>query len=373
MAKSALINAIEDSLIGLDNQLESLTNVFDRFVVSKEGCSCLLLGPPQSGKTAMINQVRQKVYPSSNVVIIDGFFCDDAAGTNLLGDDFENQKLIIVDNFEQFTQRNRQQLLYTIINKACASKCLVIFCSRDMTATDNVEKRVRSRMGNLKIFSTTDEVVEPIEALRALLLPKSWKCDNKDAKKAWESLIDDVTSRGVVIRDVERVVASSAGGGFSKLKRFASLFAEYYFETDIIPADADILRQLERIVPRNSNMVEYVEDLEVHEAFILELIRRLSKRSGNPHVPYLNVFQNFNLVFRAMHQPPRAKTLVYFYLDKLIQKGAIEVKPGSTKGQIDYRPVQNRIDGSVIEKAWLQRSRLSYLSDAFRNTANLQL
>uniref|UniRef100_A0A914QF00 ATPase AAA-type core domain-containing protein n=1 Tax=Panagrolaimus davidi TaxID=227884 RepID=A0A914QF00_9BILA len=294
--KDKLLKAIDDTLIGLDAQFLDLYNVFETFVSTKTGKSCLIVGQELSGKTTLIEAVYKKFprdFVEQNIVNIDGHFCDDSEGTNLMGNQTKESKLVIVDNFEQFAVRSRQQLLYTIMNQACSSNCLVLFCSRDANCTDAFEKRVRSRFSQKKIFLDPDEET-PIERLSQLLIPSTWKCKDKESLIQWTKFCNGICSKNKFIeREMERVVSCGLGTGIYKLKQIALLLAAKYFDNIPEEYDTAVTGITVMVTLRSSTeILDYLTTLEIQEVFILEIMRRLTERNGLREIQYLNIFQS---------------------------------------------------------------------------------
>uniref|UniRef100_A0A914Z3K0 Uncharacterized protein n=1 Tax=Panagrolaimus superbus TaxID=310955 RepID=A0A914Z3K0_9BILA len=375
-SKERLLKHIDDILIGLDTQFQDLYNVFETFISTKTGKSCLIVGQELSGKTSLIEAVYKKFprdFEEQNIVNIDGHFCDDSEGTNLMGNQTQDSKLVIVDNFEQFAVRSRQQLLYTIMNQACLSNCLVLFCSRDANCTDAFEKRVRSRFSQKKIFLNPEDHL-PIERLHKLLVPSTWKFKSKQSHEQWKTFCNEICSKkDYIAREMERVVSYGHGPSIFKLKQIALLLASKYF--DNLPEDTEIAvtNISSMIAPKSTEILDYLTTLETQEIFILEIMRRLTDRNGIREIPYLNIFQSFSNVHHSLKARPPRKEIVYFMLEKMVEKKIIELKEGTHKGQLDFRPVHVTVSGDTIKAAWEKKSKRTFLADAFIATMNLQL
>lgn len=74
-----------------------LESVFNDFVLTNVGKTCLVVGPPLSGKTSLIKAVAKKFGTEileKSTKVIDGRFCDDSDGTELLKDIDKNVRPI---------------------------------------------------------------------------------------------------------------------------------------------------------------------------------------------------------------------------------------------------------------------------------------
>uniref|UniRef100_A0AC34FCP0 Uncharacterized protein n=1 Tax=Panagrolaimus sp. ES5 TaxID=591445 RepID=A0AC34FCP0_9BILA len=347
MSKEKLLKHIDDILIGLDAQNQDLYNVFETFISTKTGKSCLIVGQELSGKTSLIEAVCKKFprdFEEQNIVNIDGHFCDDSEGTNLMGDQTQDSKLVIVDNFEQFAN-----------------------------CTDAFEKRVRSRFSQKKIFLNPEDN-SPIERLHQLLMPSSWKGKSKEPHERWKNFSKKICSNNEFIkREMERVVSYGNGPSIYKLKQIALLLASKYFEDLPDAVDIAVTNITSMITPRSTEILDYLTTLETQEIFILEIMRRLTERNGNRDIPYLNIFQSFSNVHNSMKARPPRKEIVYFLLEKMVEKKVIELKEGTHKGQLDFRPVHVTVSGDIIKAAWEKKSKRTFLADAFIAASNLNL
>ncbi|KAE9554021.1 hypothetical protein FO519_002781 [Halicephalobus sp. NKZ332] len=371
--KSALLNSIATELVNLDEQFKELESVFNDFVLTNVGKTCLVVGPPLSGKTSLIKAVTKKFETEileKSTKTIDGRFCDDSDGTDLLKDIDKNERtLLIVDNFEEFAMRSRQQLLYTIMNQACSSRCLVILTSRDMTCVERFEKRVRSRMSQKKINLQSESTVPPVQALLRFLVPESWKNEKKTSVAAgrWKVRCNMIESTGFVARELERLTMFSVGSGFYRLKQLALMLVASLYEKEVGNFNNNIVEFIQFVSPNTKTIEQYLKLFEIQELFILEIIRRLSERMGDRDIHQVNIYRTFHRLFKGTNRKQRSKRVVYWLLQNLRMKRIIDFRPGSDKVQPDFKSVHLVVSDSLVKKVWIETSRKTFLADVFLN------
>ncbi|EGD88595.1 hypothetical protein H112_03514 [Trichophyton rubrum D6] len=191
-------------LKGLDNEYRTVFQLLEQTVVAGEGNSLLLLGARGSGKTAVVNTALAALSKTNaddfHIVRLNGFLhTDDKVALReiwqQLGREIDPQEdlekpssyadtmasllallshpeeitgplpeengmtttksvVIVLDEFDLFSYHPRQTLLYNLFDIAQAKKApvAVLGLTTKVEATENLEKRVKSRFSHRHVF-----------------------------------------------------------------------------------------------------------------------------------------------------------------------------------------------------------------------------
>uniref|UniRef100_A0AC34QZ82 Uncharacterized protein n=1 Tax=Panagrolaimus sp. JU765 TaxID=591449 RepID=A0AC34QZ82_9BILA len=340
--KLKLLQCISDKLIDLEDQIRDLETIFNDFVNNQVGRTCLIVGPRLSGKTSLINHVCKMFgnrIMNRWIKTIDGRFYDDSDGTVLLKeiDDSDEMTVLIIDNFEQFAMRSRQQLLYTIMNQVCASKYLVLLTSCDFSCVERFEKRVRSRIAQRKITLPSDSSTSALAVLEELIMPFEWRPKKDEQVKRWRRICDSLDDSEFTSRELDRVAGMAFGNGIYRLKQLAMLLvSKFYDREDDIKFDDFIVEIAEVVAPKSSTIQDYLNQFEILELFLLEILRRLTEKLGERDIHQINIFRTFRRLFRKSNRKQKSKRIIFLFLANLRAKRVIEIKPGCEKAQLDF-------------------------------------
>ncbi|KAK9457585.1 origin recognition complex subunit 4 C-terminus-domain-containing protein [Dipodascopsis uninucleata] len=259
---SQLNNRRYPKLIGMESEHRKMRNLLEQTVKGRESNSCLVLGPRGSGKSALVEfalEEMQNAYPGEFLVVrLDGRAqTDDSQALHEIGvqlqrfsgvrrtgtgtilsrllklfsgerhdgnegggedDDLcpsrETVSVILVLNeFEQFTKRPRQTLLYNLYDvaahprRATAAAICVVGISSLMNVAETLEKRVRSRFSHRIIQTHTAASLHDFHIICLSSAQVNSPLNSvADAVVAnWNKAMEDLFTRNITLRSaIER-------------------------------------------------------------------------------------------------------------------------------------------------------------------------
>lgn len=228
----------------LKEKYQEIYNLFEHTIRDNEGHSVLLVGPRNSGKSAMINsaldQLEQNYGNKVITIKLNAFIHTDdnlalreiakqlditlgmKRGTDItfetrsINETFSNILLkldkneegedktskvsivFIIDEFDKFTNNSKQTLLYNLFDLCQTSSVpiCVVGVSSKITVRESLEKRVRSRFSQRLIIINKPLTIEEFwnDAKLSLKLGDYGlsKLDNKKYGEAWNNYIENL-------------------------------------------------------------------------------------------------------------------------------------------------------------------------------------
>ncbi|KAL1296910.1 hypothetical protein AAFC00_004521 [Neodothiora populina] len=245
-----------NSLIGLDSEINQISNLVDQTISAGESNSLLVIGARGSGKSAAVESIlrdqAQKQADAFHVVRLDGFIHTDdkialreiwrQLGREMQSDDFEasagksyadalttllallshpsefgqemseglngehvksKSVIFVIDEFDLFTTHPRQTLLYNLFDIAQSRKApiLVLGLTTRFDVAEQLEKRVKSRfshrfvhLGLAKNFDLFKTMCQTCVSLEGARQNNTDVAISANAISAWTALMSDLFS-----------------------------------------------------------------------------------------------------------------------------------------------------------------------------------
>ncbi|KAK0427010.1 hypothetical protein QR680_010015 [Steinernema hermaphroditum] len=349
-----ILQRIEGELLGLDDAEKRLSKIISSFAQSHEGGSCLVVGPRQSGKTALIRKVLPLVPADIDTKHINGLLWTEAKAIKLLeqsDNSDDDPKLIVVDNVEHFVAKSNQNLIYKVLDATRTKPWYVIFVTARQDFDELLEKRVRSRLSNIVIKCATkielDDFCEQFEAF--LKAGKS--------QKKWNALVEQLVESDIVKDRLEALFYERRN--YFSLKAVASVFLSFVIASGTTVDDLTVESLSEMLVlavksvaPDDQPFLTALAGLSLRPLCLLICVRKLDsiaqgRRAAHSYQQIQRTFLKMVNQFCSMLKVNNGLTL-YKDLDHLINLGFLTATTGG-QAQMTFRRVRLTFDSELFD------------------------
>lgn len=308
----------------IEQNLKTLFTLLEGTVARSEGNSILLIGPRGAGKTWLLEKAFQKidsthkgqyirVQLNGSVHTDDGLALKEIAATlqmeneldekptlsfasafsylldSMKSGDRQSQPIIFVlDEFDCFTQRHNQTLLYNLfdMSQTAHTPIAVIGLTCHLDVIELLEKRVKSRFSHrqIHVFNTLD--FQQYTELFITLLSLPGDFSNKDYQQQWQQHLEKLVEDNVMKKVLRRL--------YEKMVDIWSLKSLMVIPVSQLSVDEPFLRsshfnEASNMLHVNTKAV-LIPGLSVLELTLLVAIRRYMETSSNPF--------NFEIIYK---------------------------------------------------------------------------
>ncbi|CAG8539971.1 79_t:CDS:2, partial [Ambispora leptoticha] len=243
---------IPAKLIGLENEYATLYDILNRTVSTGESNSCLILGGAGTGKTTIVRKAIKELTSLHG----DNFFCINLSGFTQTNDRLAFQEIsrqlslqsqlegqifhsfadsliyilnllksgnkesskpiiFILDEFDLFTQHNKQALLYNLfdVSQDNQAPVAIIGMTRRLDALFLLEKRVKSRFSHRQIHLYSAENFKTFTEIAKNFLRLDNDIDEVDSiyRQQFNETIEELFEETSFSRTVRYIFDSSKG------------------------------------------------------------------------------------------------------------------------------------------------------------------
>ncbi|CEF66191.1 Domain of unknown function DUF815 domain and P-loop containing nucleoside triphosphate hydrolase domain-containing protein [Strongyloides ratti] len=372
------LKLFDKKLYGVDKQIEKLRGIINEFSYTNRGGSCLVVGPKGTGKTSSLRLITGEYEEKIETIFLDCIYLtSNATGLKMLEDmDDEEEmndklKIIVLENFELFSENRDQILLYKLLNET-RNRSWYVFLVSDLRDVKNcLEKRVRSRISNIEIVYTINMPYEEyLKYFKIMLLDSLFGIENKyngnmskkmkEVEEIRNELIDGIIYQKDVYDKFENLYMEDCS--MLTLKKIVVLLVSklYYkknygnevtfdsYNTDIPPLLFEII---ELIVPTKINE-SILKGLTIRQLCLLICIIKLMRNTQNIEFLYHNIYKSylrFKNQYNSFGKYNESDVDIYKELDTLVERGLIQYTNESQMGQLCFRRVKIGVDPVLIE------------------------
>jgi len=340
--------------IGLEAQERTLKNLLTRFKSTLQGGSCVLSGRSGSGKTLVLEIVRQKCFPGGEMrqVTIDCW--EETSSVNalnrLLGElqISSKPKLIVVDHFEKFNTRRDQKLLYSVLNASQTHPWFVVMVCSTEDAIDSLEKRIKSRLSKMKINFNVRFTLDQVEEAFFKFLADSEYKENSIA-----GLRVDLTRVRALL---ERVHCRHSGLRLIKQLAVAYSINFLRFQAQGMSALCVLQQCVETICPTNE-MLPILQALSLRHLCVLRCIALLQRRSQRLDFTYVEVYREYSRFCKNYGQAMEVdSSVLYRDVDELVDRSVLNSAKHQGVGQSAHRRISLDVEDAAIDTCISRRT-----------------
>ncbi|CAJ0942799.1 unnamed protein product, partial [Mesorhabditis belari] len=367
---------IDSKLVGLDENISRLEQLFARFLKDGQGESIVIAGPRQSGRSTAIEKALNKTPGNKKVVVMDVWLMGAEARklNNFLdsqaSEDEENspvgrkskgrtaktksainknveKTIIVVRGVDELVARSKQALLYRLLNATRTQPWLVLLIVNRQDFVMSLEKRIRSRISSKKMqfgsmtnfdvyFRSCGELLGP------LLKRKSWKMEKVLSDKNIKALF-----KGLFQIDPSVI----------RLKSILSIWVENILSNpDLnVQQQADFLdNAIKFSLEINSRLLPNILALSTRtHALILCILRRARYQMDDGRISYWRIITDYKQMCKAASNDRLSVTNdveLYKELDQLCELRIIDVTAERGCTNLEYKRATLSCCPSALEK-----------------------
>ncbi|GMS80845.1 hypothetical protein PENTCL1PPCAC_3020, partial [Pristionchus entomophagus] len=348
---------IHTQLFGVDEQLKCLGDLLDS-VRDGQGGSIIVYGQEEDGRSAIVHHALEKHAHGviTHHLWLSRFGTESNALQTLLDSEASKEpRIIVVDSADDLVCKSKQALLYRLLDRAKTGPWLVLLIITNQDMISSLEKRVRSRLPNTRIF--TGEAIEEeqwagfFESLmeREKKEDKSSSSKSKKAKKVkevreeegkWAEFIKKFLADEEVKR--EQRILYKYSGHIAVVKRAINMWLVVVEAEDVEQAvnpdlDIDVSRSafrrvvddfrrvVEATVPSRDEVATAMNNLSRRSFCVLTAAARRLRCDPSGTIPYGKIAVDFihqcNSVDRRML--PYSELQTFKELDRLCEVGLL--------------------------------------------------
>uniref|UniRef100_A0A1I7X6V0 Origin recognition complex subunit 4 n=1 Tax=Heterorhabditis bacteriophora TaxID=37862 RepID=A0A1I7X6V0_HETBA len=328
---TAVLEEIELCVVGVDEQAKyafdfivyyifsfQLAEIIRRFETSVCGDSCIVTGESNCGRNTLY---RLAMKDEMDVYVFSGAYLGSDA-LQLLKNDSEKRRIMIIENADELVSRQKQTFLYTILNTIKIFPWLVFFMVNRQDFVSSLEKRVRSRLPMSRIHFLPAQTINDYTDASAEFLGITRHTDE------WRLFITNFLDNQQVKNEFAYMY--SLDSSFSTLKKCIAVFLSFLVESNEEEAGNSLIlwqNAVQTIMPTEHSITPVIRSLSLCSLCILLCIfRQLRSAPIGASIEYRKVFIEYlrlgNTVDRRICS---SEIALYKSIDRLAQLGVLVV------------------------------------------------
>uniref|UniRef100_A0A914E2G1 Origin recognition complex subunit 4 n=1 Tax=Acrobeloides nanus TaxID=290746 RepID=A0A914E2G1_9BILA len=286
-----------------------------------------------------------------DVFFVDAYLHSETQASKIYDSDMESNtaRIVVVDRFENYALKAKQQLLYRMLDASRNYPWFVICVSSREDCMSLLEKRVRSRLSNLRIrFSyniSKDSYLEGSLQLLSIF-------NQKDTK--WDRHIKKLLDSSKVQSELENL--SQITSGFESLRKVVVMYAHYVSKLDDIGDHAvceSLFLKCIRLIYRADEMDPILEGLNLRELCLLNCLIRLTNRERKMDCSFKKIVTEYISFANQYDNMMKVEnTILYKDLNELCNSGILVLDSSSLQGHLEFRKVRLGVERLEVQRSF---------------------